>query len=1686
MRIPRAISSCAIVLALTALPLIAQQTYVITTVAGNGTLGYSGDGGPATSAEFDNPQSVAVDSGGNLFIGDIWNNRIRKVTPAGTISTVAGNGTLGYSGDGGPATSAELQYPQSVAVDSGGNLFIADLYNYRIRKVTPAGTISTVAGNGTAGFSGDGGPATSAALSFPKSVAVDGAGNLFVADQFNNRVRKVTPAGTISTVAGNGTAGFSGDGGPAISAELNNPTGVAVDGAGNLFIADYYNNRVRKVTPAGIISSVAGSGTAGFSGDGGPATSAELYDPLGVAVDGTGNLFIADFWNSRIREVTLAGTISTVAGNGTAGFSGDGGPATSAELRYPSDVAVDGAGNLFIADENNNRIRKLTPPGPTIGAGGVVNAASYAPGAVAPGSIAAAYGSFLISSSAAAPATPWPTTLGGISMQFSGGVQAPLYYVSGGQVNLQVPWEVAGQSQTTPTPTANGQTGAPQTVNISPIVPGIFATNGQGTGQGAIIDNYTYKLIDSSSPAVAGSTYVQIFCTGLGPVTNQPKTGSAAPTSTPYSLTTTTPTVTIGGVSAYVPFSGLAPGFVGLYQVDALVPANVAPGNAAPVVIYIGGATSNTVTMAVASSGASGALQIQITGLPTGTAASVSVTSSGFNQTITASQTLQAPPGVYNIVANPVAVGTVTYYAQAPPPATVSSGSSTTVQVAYATVVPSTTKTPASSGLQGLTVSADGSAITLPASSSVAQSFAPGSVLAFGVTPSTPYGLLRKVVSVSATGSQITAQTTQATLLDAFQQADFAFSTTFDSQSQPALRPLRPGVTVSRGTVQNHLLQRTFPRDSLQISCSSDTSLIVHMFDTPIVQDGNGTITAEGEIQLCPRFDFNWSIRPWPPALKSLTATATFGEDIHVNLTGSYKSAFNKTVPIATLASEPITVFVGPVPVVLTPVITFFVGASGQLNAGFSAGVTQAASVTGGISYANGQASPVFTKTASFGEDPLGLDANVSAKADAGVTIALNVDGVLSPEFSPDAYVQMDANLFSNPWWTLSAGLEGDASVKVGIFGLSKDFDFPTLFDFSKVIAQASGGFTGSSAAPVLSLVSPSSAPAGSQGLTLTLTGVNFVPGATVRFNGGSIATAYVSPTQLTASLPASALTTAGTFSVVVSNPDQTGAASQPLSFVVQPSTSPNPVPSISYLSPTSATAGSAGPLPVAINGTGFLKTSTATFNGIAHAATFVSANQLTISLSTTDLGAAGTFQVVVTNPAPGGGNSQPVAFTVQPATVTPTLQSLALSEASVIGGGFVTGTITLSAAAPSGGVQVQVSSNNANAQAPPFVNVSGGQNTAIFTITTTMVTSSQTITISAILGGVTKTANLTVNAATATATAIYEGTDSGIYKSADGGVTWQQSLAIQPLDGFVWAILVDPAHHTNVYALASDYQAYQYNAVVYRSTDSGQSWVKATVLANSMVGPSTLAIDAVATNVLYVDMGGIYRSTDSGATWQPTPLARMFSITADPVVSGVVYATDSIHIYKSSDFGETWSLLATFFNFTDTQIVSYVQFPSVSAITVDPRNSSTLYAASAGGWCWNGTSESQCGGIFRSTDGGKTWQDIGVAGSYSNISIDNSTGAIYAGGSLQPFFGYVIKSGDGGKTWTAINNGLTTSTMNVFIDPGNSSNLYGVGSASTANLNGIFRSTNGGGNWTFTPLVISSGQLLSFGIPAK
>ncbi len=872
---------------------------VISTVAGTGDAGFSGDLNLAIGASLDSPWGVAVDAAGNIYISDSGNQRIRRVNANGFISTIAGDGNADYSGDGSLATAASLYAPTGIALDAAGNLYVADSFNHRIRKVSPAGIISTVAGNGLPDFSGDGGPATRASLLFPADVAVDQAGNIYVADEGNSRVRKVSAAGTIGTIAG------AGEGLLIENASLATftPTAVALDASGNLYFADHLKGLVFKVTPNGILTTfgseifqpgfikeetlaglpagggtplksadlnlrsiatdragnvyisasgygfertavgpqggvyggiwkvsssafttvitkvwdcfesfrdsqplpdspvcpfpgsiaVDGAGTvyfAGFKswqastggyvhgleaviakvlaprqisilssntaadsiavdalgnlyyalfrvyrigldgsktlvagggaeskfcGDGGPATNACLDHPGGLALDGAGNLYIADTYNNRVRKVDSRGVITTIAGNGSMGFSGDGGPATSAQLNHPTDLALDTSGNLYLTDSGNGLIRKVTfgpqtgtpkiaasptsltfaalkgispdfpqnlgitnagtgslswtasvatssggnwlkvsdnagtapsllsvsadsaslangtykgiitingtgatnspqtvpaeltvfelaapPTGlatPSVTPPAITNGASFRSG-VTPGSILTIFGTALtkgVDGVVLGGELPLPTQLKGTSVTI-GGIPAPLFAIAnvGGQeqINLQVPWEVGSQAIADVVVNNNGVKGQAVPMAILLFQPGVFTLDGL-TGVILHADN---RLVSGGLPAKKGEVVI-IYATGLGPVSPEGRTGQAAPSS-PLSLTTVRPVVTIGNAVAEVQFSGLAPGFVGLYQLNITIPGSAKSG-VQSLIISMEGVKSRPVTIAI-------------------------------------------------------------------------------------------------------------------------------------------------------------------------------------------------------------------------------------------------------------------------------------------------------------------------------------------------------------------------------------------------------------------------------------------------------------------------------------------------------------------------------------------------------------------------------------------------------------------------------------------------------------------------------------------------------------------------------------------------------------------------------------------------------------------------------------------------------------------------------------------------------------------------------------------------------------------------------------------------------------------------------------------------------------------------------------------------------------------------------
>ncbi len=613
-------------------------SYTISTAVGTCTAsstvppclgGFTGDSGAATSATLNGPYGLAFDSSGNLYISDSNNERIREVNTSGTITTYVGNGTEGYAGDAASVntSSTELNSPAGLFFDSGGHMFIADSDNYVVREIN-GGTINTVAGHNSGGatFAGDLGPATSASLWNPSSVAVDGAGNIYIADPYNNVVRIVcanqTPiacgtlvfppggsytfaAGDIVTFAGNNSlgGGYTGDGGVATGSTLNNPEAVLLDAAGNLYISDTGNNVIRKVTAAGIISTYAGNGVPGYSGDGGSALQAELNSPKGIAMDANGNLFIADSDNSVIRVVEPNGNITTIAGNAGLGpgYAGDGSAATKAQLYFPSSVAVSGE-KVYVADFGNNVVRLLTPAAavPQVNAGGVITASSFgASTAVAPGSWIEIYGSNLAGSTrtwgtADFSGSNAPTTLDSVSVSI-GGVAAYVAYISPGQVNVQVPSTVSAGTQPL---TVKTEWGTSTSVNVTVgSTPGIYAPSLVNIGgkqyAGAVVANTSTWVLPTgavsgltSQPAAPGAT-ITFYGVGFGATNPAVPAGQLA--SGLPSLTSPVQ-ILFGTTAATISYQGLAPGLVGLYQFNVTVP-DIAASSAVPLTFMQGGNT---------------------------------------------------------------------------------------------------------------------------------------------------------------------------------------------------------------------------------------------------------------------------------------------------------------------------------------------------------------------------------------------------------------------------------------------------------------------------------------------------------------------------------------------------------------------------------------------------------------------------------------------------------------------------------------------------------------------------------------------------------------------------------------------------------------------------------------------------------------------------------------------------------------------------------------------------------------------------------------------------------------------------------------------------------------------------------------------------------------------------------------
>ena len=564
------------------------------TVAGDSYSYSVGDGGPATMGQLYQPSTLTLDSTGNLFIADSGNERVRQVTPDGTLATLAGTGTAAEGAANGSSGSVALNTPMGVAMDPAGNVLVADTYNHRILLVTPARTIRTVAGTGIGGVSPEGTGPLVAQLRAPRAVCADRAGILYIVDTSNHRVLRLAPGGTLQTAAGNGSGGNAGDNGAARFAQLNTPSACATDSAGNLFIADTANHAIRKVNAAGVISTVAGTGIAGTSWEEAVATEASLHAPRGVAVDDMGDIFIADTGNHRIRRVTPDGRIHTIAGTGVAGFSGDGDPAVGELLNGPQGLFLDGAGDLYFADTGNNRIRRLVPdlvaPDPVIQLPAiitVVNAISLHEGAVAPGEIAAIFGTGL------GPDTPvtgvldadgvLPGTLGGVEVRFEGTL-APIFYAQSGQLNVQVPYTVAGMETASVEVRYQEKVVGTASVPIAASAPAMLtlATNPDGSPNA------------ESAPAPR-STWMTFYATGEGLTDGRNVAGTPARAPYPHPLLAIS--LTIAGVNAEILYAGSAPALIGVLQINARVPGGFVPPGQAAVVLTVGTATASPVTV---------------------------------------------------------------------------------------------------------------------------------------------------------------------------------------------------------------------------------------------------------------------------------------------------------------------------------------------------------------------------------------------------------------------------------------------------------------------------------------------------------------------------------------------------------------------------------------------------------------------------------------------------------------------------------------------------------------------------------------------------------------------------------------------------------------------------------------------------------------------------------------------------------------------------------------------------------------------------------------------------------------------------------------------------------------------------------------------------------------------------------
>jgi hypothetical protein len=1087
---------------------------IISTVAGNGTGGYvsAQDGGTATSAEINNPNGVAVDGAGNLYIADDFNQRIRKVTAAtGIITTVAGNGTQCTTSattgclDGGAATSAKLYTPSGVAVDGAGNFYIADENDMLIRKVTAAtGIITTVAGNGSFGYSGDNGAATSAKLQNPTGVAVDSAGNLYIADEYNHRIRKVTAGtGIITTVAGTSTGGYvtAQDGGAATSAELYYPNGIAVDGAGNLYIADSSNNRIRKVTAVtGIITTVAGNGTGGYSGDTGAATSAELHYPTGCVVDGAGNLYIADTDNHRIRMVAAAtGIITTVAGNGTSGYvsAQDGGGATSAELNNPTGVVVDGAGNLYIADSTNNRIRKVTV--------GITPQLSFA---------ATAIGS-----------------------ESSDSPQSVTVYNTGNKA-LTV---------AVPTTGTNPSVAVGYSVDAATTCPSLSTSSSAGTLAAGAACKYALDFVPVAGGTDTGSAVITDNALNATAAT-QSITLSGTGTLPPQTITFTQPTTpyALGGSTVTLVATGGASGNAVVFTIDG---SSTATGNISGTTLTITGAGNLVIDANQAGNSAyAAATQVQrtivvtqptiytvnkLTDPSSGTTSNCNTGNSNtcsFRDALAAaaSSAGSSTPVIINFAPALTTGG----------PVTITTGTGGTFTLPAYTAVQGTTSGSGST-LTNLVTISGGNAHTIfytPNSATVGVVLSNLNITN-GKADSGNGGALYNYGSITFNACNITNNTGSSNGGALYGNGSITINdSTVSNNSSVA----SGAINISSGTLTinySTLANNTGTAGYSQGGAIYATGPVVL---NNVTISGNSA-SQQGGAYLSGASTLNNTV------IEGNTATIGYEPDAEVDLpNGGTGNVINTSLSatsnanLGTLASNG-----GPTQTML-PLLGGAAFCAGSVSAIPSGFLTDQRGFATSTIYTTGSGSKTCVDAGaaqtgysmSFVQQP--TQSAVNANISPAPTVQLTSNGSaasISGISIAAAFLNVPADLTGTTSATTnSSGLATFSAIAGNATDSNEQIVASTTINSTYKFSATSNSFNIVQLTPTLTSISPTSVTAGASNATIALTGTNFNNGSTANFNGSAITTTYVSATSLTAVIPSASLTSAGSYPVTVTN----------------------------------------------------------------------------------------------------------------------------------------------------------------------------------------------------------------------------------------------------------------------------------------------------------------------------------------------------------------------------------------------------------------------------------------------------------------------------------------------------------------------------------------------------------------------